>query len=307
MLTSKHRKHIILLIAFMLIISSISIVFFTKFDIDMTFQKILLIYSTFLIGLNVLLFSILKNSFSNKKGISESIDSLTDTDSQDISNSKVKSISKKDVKLSSSANILTQSNKNINALYTKIKELSKFNNNIKTYSKESSIKVNKLLESDYAIKQSINAIDTKTKEIASMIIELGDIISELDSSIEDLNNLVYDLSIENNSGKKTNDFNDKVKEIRDVSNYIKDSSTRLTNLIYKVKYEVYNLSTINQTAVNILDKKDNTNEEYLKYFDNILGEVSNIMANLLDLYKIADTNLDIRNTLLNKSKLIPNT
>lgn len=307
MLKSKHKKHIILLITFILIMSSLSIIFFTKLDIDITFQKILLIYSTFLIGLNVLLFFILKSSFKDKKIMHESINSLASTDSNDISASKVKSLNKKDIKLNSSANILTQSNKNINSLYTKIKELSKFNNNVKTYSKESSIKVNKLLESDYAIKQSVNAIDAKTKEIASMIIELGDIINELDSSIEHLNNIVYDISIENNSGKKTNDFNNKIKEIRDVSNGIKSSSTNLTNLIYKVKYEIYNLSTINQTAVTILDKKDNTNEEYLECFDNILGEVSNIMANLLDLYKIADTNLDIRNTLLKKSKLIPNT
>lgn len=307
MLKSKHKKHIILLITFILIMSSLSIIFFTKLDIDITFQKILLIYSTFLIGLNVLLFFILKSSFKNKKIMHESINSLASTDSNDISASKVKSLNKKDIKLNSSANILTQSNKNINSLYTKIKELSKFNNNVKTYSKESSIKVNKLLESDYAIKQSVNAIDAKTKEIASMIIELGDIINELDSSIEHLNNIVYDISIENNSGKKTNDFNNKIKEIRDVSNGIKSSSKNLTNLIYKVKYEIYNLSTINQTAVTILDKKDNTNEEYLECFDNILGEVSNIMANLLDLYKIADTNLDIRNTLLKKSKLIPNT
>ncbi|WFD10998.1 hypothetical protein [Tepidibacter hydrothermalis] len=237
----------------------------------------------------------------------ESIDNLSTTDSKDISNSKVKSHNKKDVRLSSSANILTRSNKNINSLYTKIKELSKFNNNIKTYSKENSIKVNKLLESDYAIKQSVNAIDAKTKEIASMIIELGDVIDKLDSSIDTLNTLVCDISIENNSGKKTNDFNNKIKEIRDVSNNIKSSSKDLTNLIYKVKYEIYNLSTINQTAVNVLDKKDNTNEEYLECFDNILGEVSNIMTSLLDLYKIADNNLDIRNTLLKKSKLIPNT
>ncbi|MEJ8554684.1 hypothetical protein [Tepidibacter sp. Z1-5] len=301
MLKSKNKKHIILLITFILIISSVSIVFFTKSDIDMTFKKILLIYAMFLIGLNVLLFSILKNSFKNKEIIKESIDDLDYTDP------KIKSINKKGSKLSSSANILTQSNKNINSLYTKIKELSKFNNNIKTYSKENSIKVNKLLESDYAIKQSVNAIDAKTKEITSMIIQLGDIINDLDSSIDHLNNLVYDISIENDSNKKGNDFNNKLKEVRDVSNNIKISSKELTNLIYKVKYEVYNLSTVNQTAVNVLDQKDNINEEYLGCFDNILGEVSNIMANLLDLYKIADTNLDIRNTLLKKSNLIPNT
>ncbi|CAH2214727.1 hypothetical protein [Tepidibacter aestuarii] len=309
MLKSKHNKRTILLITFILIISSVSIVFFTKSNIDMTFKKILLIYSTFLIGLNVLLFSILKSSFKSKKDTNESIDDLEDTDSKDISTSnlKAKSINKKESKLSSSANILTQSNKNINSLYTKIKELSKFNNNIKTYSKENSIKVNKLLESDYAIKQSVNAIDAKTKEITSMVIQLGDIISELDSSIDHLNNLIYDMSTENNSNKKDDDSNNKLKEIRDVSNNIKNSSKELIDLIYKVKYEVYNLSTINQTAVNVLDKKDNVNEEYLECFDSILGEVSNIMANLLDLYKIADNNLDIRNTLLKKSNLIPNT
>ncbi|WP_099189410.1 hypothetical protein [Tepidibacter mesophilus] len=306
MLKSKNKKHTILLITFILIISSISIMFFTKSDIDITFKKILLIYATFLIGLNVLLFSILKSSFKEKDVIQESIDDVDNTDLKDISNSNIKSINVKDMKLSSRANILTQSNKNINSLYTKIKELSKFNNNIKTYSKENSIKVNKLLESDYAIKQSVNAIDSKTKEITSMIIQLGDIINELDSSIDHLNNLIYDISVENDSNKKGDDLNKKLKEIRDVSSNIKTSSKELIDLIYKVKYEVYNLSTINQTAVNVLDKKDNINEDYLGCFDSILGEVSNIMANLLDLYKIADNNLDIRNTLLKKSNLIPN-
>ncbi len=307
MLKSKQKKHIILLITFILIISSVSIVFFTKSNVDMTFKKILIIYSIFLVGLNILLFSIIKSSFKNKDFMPQSVDDLDYANSKDISNSKVKSINKNDSKLSLSASILTQSNKNINSLYTKIKELSKFNNNIKTYSKESSMKVNKLLESDYAIKQSVNAIDAKTKEITSMVIQLGDIINDLDSSIDHLNNLVYDMSVENNSGKKGYDFNNKLKEVRDVSNDIKNSSKELTNLIYKVKYEVYNLSTVNQTAVNVLDKKDNINEEYLESFDSILGEVSNIMANLLDLYKIADTNLEIRNTLLKKSNLIPNT
>lgn len=324
------KKFLILIVTIILSVLSLFLLFYNQASINIEIKNILAIYAFGLIILNFSLFFVLKGSLKQNSEVEYRIEYVED----DISNSYIDNSKNKNINnikqftnnnmnssnisfkdnhlknkinpLISNANILTESNKNINSLYSKIKELSKFNKNIKTYAQESASNFEKITKEDEELKKSFESIDSKTKEIASMVIELGNSINKLNGSIEKLNDIVFNISIDENNSDK-DDFTSKISDLRNISKEVLTYSKEVSNIIYSVKYEIYNLAGINEQTYNIIDSKMNLNEDFIPSINNILGEVSSIMGNLLDFYKTIDTNLDIRNSLLEKARLIPNT
>ncbi len=325
------KKYFIMIFTIFLCISSLLLLFYNKTGNNVTFKNMLVFYAILLVCLNFVLFFIFKNALNEKieKEYPEDVQNNMHASSTNIrktnknvtklptmnKNLKTNNITFKDNHLKSktnpmisNANLITESNRNINSLYSKIKELSKFNNNIKSYSKENASNFKNLTEADESIQKSFESIDSKTKEISSIVLELGNSINKLNDSVEKLNALVFNISMEDNhsdKGKGKEDFSNMIGDLRKLSKDVLSTSKDISNLIYKVKYEVYNLSTLNESAFHHLKDKTVLNNTFSPCFDHVLTEVSHIMSNLVEMYKVVDTNLEIRNSLLEKANLLP--